>query len=187
MQSTKLSKKEKGEIFDIVNSMYLHYKGDQMSQTKKNFKSVWKEDNNLYKFLLCLYNADDIIERNKDRFDKELETGFGIPLDWETHKVSFKRHHGMCLMFREEVENLEKQLEDMENDKDVIKMSEHKDILKQQKQESDEKIESLEDTIIKLKNQLRDKEALHSHKMAVERTRADKFKQLYETSTFSSE
>lgn len=176
MEHSKLSKKEKGEIFDIVNNMYLKYKGNEMSQTKKNFKSVWKEDNNLYKFIMCLYNAEDIIEENKDHFDKELKTGYGIPLDWETHKVSFKRFHGMCLMYQSEIEELREDLENMENDKDVIKMTEHNDIIKQIENEYKEKLEALEDKNIKLKNQLRDKESLYSHKMAIERNRADKFK-----------
>ena len=174
--TAQLTPEGKAEIFDIVNSMYLHYKGDKKKNTKKAFKSLWKEDNNCYRLILSLYNADDILQKNKDIFNKELEYGYGIPLDWETKKISFRRHHGMISMLRQEVEDLEKQLENIEQEKDIIKMTEHNDIIRQIENQYKEKLEALEDNNIKLKNQLRDKESLHSHKIAVERSRADQFK-----------
>ena len=68
-KSVKLSKEERGEIFEIVNSQYLNFKGAKKKSFKQNFKSVWKEDNNLFKLVMTLYNAlkrNNIMAYNSD-------------------------------------------------------------------------------------------------------------------------
>jgi len=185
MEQSKLTSDDKAQIFDIVNSMYLHYKGKEKSQVKKNFKSVWKEDNNLFKFIMCMYNADDILEKNKDRFNKELEYGYGIPLDWETKKISFKKHHGMICMLQEEIEDKEKELENIEQEKDIIKMADHNDIIRQIENQYKEKLEALEDNNIKLKNQLRNKDDVCDAKVNAEIKRTNYYKDQLEKFTSS--
>ena len=186
MEQSTLTPDDKAQIFDIVNSMYLHYKGKEKSQVKKNFKSVWKEDNNLFKFIMCMYNADDILEKNKDRFNKELEYGYGIPLDWQTKKISFKKHHGMICMLREEVEDLEQELQNIEQEKDIIKMTDHNDIIRQIENQYKEKLEALEDNNIKLKNQLRNKDDDMKAKVKTQSDRVDYFQNQLNKLTSSS-
>ena len=184
--TSELTTDDKAQIFDIVNSMYLHYKGDKKKNTKKAFKSLWKEDNNCYKLILCLYNADDILQKNKDIFNKELEYGYGIPLDWKTKKISFRRHHGMICMLRQEVEDLEKQLENIEQEKDIIKMTDHNDIIRQIENQYKEKLEALEDKNIKLKNQLRNKDDDMKAKVKTHSERAEYFQTQLNKLTSSS-
>lgn len=177
----ELSKEEKGLIFDIVNSMYLNYKGDEKKNTKKAFKSLWKPDNNLYKFMMCLYNAEDVINLVNDRFNNSLKEGYGIPLDWETKKVSFKKYHGMCVHLQEEIIELEKQLENIEQNKDIIKQSEHDEIVNDLNKKHKEIIDSQQDEIIKLKNLLRDKEDSYNHNLQLQKEKTEYFEKAFNT------
>ena len=150
-KSVKLSKEERGDIFEIVNSQYLNFKGAKKKSFKQNFKSVWKEDNNLFKLVMTLYNAQDIIEGRKVRLEEEIECGYGIPLDWETKKVSWKTHKGYIIHLQDMIYSLEKQLEDVEEGKGYISEESHEEQMKELKQEQQEIIREQAHTIAKLK------------------------------------
>lgn len=150
-KSVKLSKEERGEIFEIVNSQYLNFKGAKKKSFKQNFKSVWKEDNNLFKLVMTLYNAEDIIEGRRVRLEEEIEGGYGIPLEWETKKVPWTRFHGYITHCMDQVHSLEKQLEDVEEGKGYIPQELHEEQMKDLKQEQQEIIREQGHTIAKLR------------------------------------
>jgi len=174
-KSVTLSKDEKGDIFEIVNSLYLNFKGGKKKSFKQNFKSIWKEDNNLFKLVMTLYNAEDIIEGRKAKLEDEIEGGF-VPVDWETKIVSWKKYRGMCIHQQGMVEILEKQLEDVEEGKGYISEESHDEAMKQLKEEQQEIIREQGDTIAKLRN----KEAYHIEKKELAEKKLQVYKLYYE-------
>ena len=88
MESPTLSKEEKAGIFEIVNNMYLGHRGNKKKDIKRNFKSVWKEDNNCFRLMMTLYNAEDIVEGSKAKLEDDINGGW-VPVGWETKKVSW--------------------------------------------------------------------------------------------------
>jgi hypothetical protein len=151
MESSTFSKEEKAGIFEIVNNMYLGYRGNKKKETKRNFKHVWKEDNNCFRLLMTLYNAEDIVEGSKGKLEDEINGGW-VPADWETQKVSWKRYAGMCKHLGEQVESLEKTIEDVEEGKGYISEEKYKDDMKRQLEDSQEIIRSKSDEVAKWKN-----------------------------------
>jgi hypothetical protein len=119
----ELSKQELGEIFDIVNSMYIGLKGDKKRITKKACK-LWKPDNNLYKFLIALYNSEEINEKIRKPIEEDIAEG-RTPCDWETKKVSWKHHYGRMEDLNNTIERLEQDLENIESGKGYIKLEDH--------------------------------------------------------------
>jgi len=151
-KSVKLSKEEKGDIFEVVNSLYLNFKGQNKKSFKQNFKSVWKENNNLFKLVMTLYNAEDIIEGRKNKLEDEINGGW-IPEDWEIKKVSWKKYRGMCIHLGEEVKDLEEELEKIKEGSGYISEAEHKAMMQNQHRDSQYKIDELDNEIRKYKNE----------------------------------
>jgi len=151
-KSVKLSKEEKGDIFEVVNSLYLNFKGQDKKSFKQNFKSVWKENNNLFKLVMTLYNAEDIIEGRKNKLNDEIDGGF-VPVDWDKKSVSWKKYRGMCIHMGESYEELEQELENIKDGKGYISEEQHEDLLKQVKQDKEEIIREQGDSIAKYRNE----------------------------------
>ena len=153
-----LSKQELGDIFEIVNSMYIGLKGKNKTATKKACK-LWKPDNNLYKFLIALYNAEDINDKIRKPIDLLINDG-DCPQDWETKKVSWKTHSGRITDLNESIERLEQELEDVESGKGYLKIDEHEQKIQETKDYFRQENSTLKDDMIKYKNEaqfLRDK------------------------------
>mgnify|MGYP003152518204 FL=1 len=145
-----LTKEQLGDIFDIVNSTYLGMKGEKKRITKKACK-LWKSDNNLYKFLIALYNSEEINEKIRAPIDQLIDDG-DCPCDWETQKVSWKTHNGRINDLNQSIERLEQQIEDVESGKGYISEETHKEKMSLQLKEQQEIIRGQGDTIAKLRN-----------------------------------
>ena len=147
----ELSKEELGEIFDIVNSMYIGLKGEKKRATRKACK-LWKEDNNLRKFLLALYNSDEINEKIRKNIEEDIEFGHR-PDDWETKKVPWKTHYGRIKDLNQSIERLEQQIEDVESGKGYISEETHKEAMAEQLREQHEIIRGISDQLGKARHQ----------------------------------
>jgi chromosome segregation ATPase len=164
MESSTLSKEEKASIFEIVNNMYLGYRGNKKKETKKSFKNTWKEDNNCFRLIMTLYNAEDILEGSKGKLEDDINGGW-VPVDWETKKVSWKHYAGMCKHLGESIDELERTIDDVEEGKGYISEEKHKDDMKKQLEEQQEIIRALSDDVRKYKRKGNDYEyALEKHK-----------------------
>jgi ElaB/YqjD/DUF883 family membrane-anchored ribosome-binding protein len=151
MELSTLTKEEKASIFEIVNNMFLHYKGNKKKETKKSFKNTWKEDNNCFQLIMTLYNAEDILDGVKGKLNEEINGGW-IPAGWETEKVSWRKYRGMCIHLGEEIHELEQKLEDVEQGKGYVSEEKYKEDMKTQLEESQETIRDLSDKVAKWRN-----------------------------------
>ena len=64
---------EKGDIFESVNTLYLHLSKRKKSETKRCFKTQWNEDNLLYKMMMALHGSYDKWEKMSSNDDLEQE------------------------------------------------------------------------------------------------------------------
>ena len=139
---------DKGEIFEYVNTLYLHLKGDKKRQTKRSFKALWKEDHMCHIMMMALYDA----------FDKWSERENEEEWVWEKDNlnmegtISVKQHKRKFHFIQKEMEELETKLEKVENGKGYISEESHEEQMKELKQEKEQIIQEYGNTIGKLRN-----------------------------------
>ncbi len=147
MDYSAMTKDEKGEIFEYVNSFYLHLKGDKKKFLKRSFTSTWKQNKTIgaFELFMELYKSCDKVEKSIEHVEEEIKY-VGLPLDWATKTVSWRRHKGMTMYMNEEYQALMDQIEELEDHS--ITMKEHSDVLKEQRKsierEYEDKIRALE-------------------------------------------
>ena len=132
------SKSEKADIFENVNSMYLHLSGVKKSETKRSFRTVWKEDNLSYKMMIGLYGAYEKwqkLDHNEDHVWEMENTDDG--------QVSKRTHERYRLFLGEEIKELQKELENIKEGKGYISEESHKEQMKQQLDEQKEIIHDI--------------------------------------------
>tara|TARA_R110000851_G_scaffold1550_3_gene5744 strand:- start:126 stop:671 length:546 start_codon:yes stop_codon:yes gene_type:complete len=144
-------KQVSGEIFDIVNIMYLGLKGEQKRITKKASK-LWNHENNLYKFMIALYNSSDINDKIRKPIEENINNG-SCPADWETKKVSWKLHHGRINSLDESLEELSTELENIKEGKGYISEETHNEAMAEQLKEQQEIIRGISDQLGKARHQ----------------------------------
>ena len=179
MESSTLSKEEKAEIFEIVNNMYLGYRGNKKKETKKSFKNTWKEDNNCFRLIMTLYNAEDILEGSKGKLEDDINGGW-VPVGWETKKVSWKQSAGMCKHLGESIDELERTIEDVEEGKGYISEEKYKDDMKKQLEDSQEIIRSKSDEVAKWRNKATFAEEKRESQVRSAKKEADYYKKAAE-------
>ena len=132
------TKSEKADIFESVNTMYLHLSGIKKSETKRSFKTLWKEDNLSYKLMIALfgaYNKWEKLEQNEDHVwtMENLKEGH----------VSNKTHERYKSFLNEEINDLKQELEKIKEGKGYISEESHKEQMKQQLDEQKEIIREI--------------------------------------------
>ena len=147
MESVKLSTSEKGDIFEYVNDLYLHLKGQKKKQTKQSFKTSWKEDNMCYILFMAL----------NDAYDKWLQHESNEEWIWERDniredKVSKKKHRRIVNMVSEREYELEEELDKVKEGRGYISQDTHNEELNDMKQNYNLKISELQDQVQKYKN-----------------------------------
>jgi len=145
----KLTTDEKGEIFEYVNSMYLHLKGNKKKQTKQSFKTTWKEDNMCYKLLLGYNDVYDIWLKNEQNEEWVWERDNTIT----EGTITKKKHMRMINMMRESERYLEEELENIKDGKGYISEEQHKEEMNKQLQEQKQLIREQGDSIAKYRNE----------------------------------
>tara|TARA_R110000787_G_scaffold2600_1_gene10196 strand:+ start:491 stop:1045 length:555 start_codon:yes stop_codon:yes gene_type:complete len=132
------SKSEKADIFENVNTMYLHLSGIKKSETKRSFKTLWKEDNLSYKLMIALFGAYDKwqkLEQNDDHVwqMENLKEGH----------VSNKTHERYKSFLSQDINELKLELEKIKEGKGYISEQSHKEQMKEQLQEQKEIIREI--------------------------------------------
>ena len=132
MDYTALTTVEKAEIFEYVNSFYLHLKGDKKKFLKRAFVHTWKQNKTIgsFELFLELYKSCDKVEKSIEHVGDEIKN-IGLPLDWATKTVPWRKHKGMMMYMNEEIETLTDQIDQLEEHS--ITMKDHEDALKEQR------------------------------------------------------
>ena len=149
-KSVKLSTSEKADIFEYVNSMYLHLTGDKKKQTKRSFKTTWKEDNMCFILMMKLNEVYDIWSENEQKEDwlYDLE----IHKNSEQKSVSMIKYRRHLNFQNEEREYYETELEKVKEGKGYISQEAHDEAMKELKQEKDNIIQEKGQIIGKLRS-----------------------------------
>ena len=134
MNYSTLNKEDKQTIFEIVNSTHLRLKGNQKKTLKSQFCNSWKMNKNIgaFELFMKLYQSEDVHDKNNGYFQKYIEEGFTEP-SWETKTVSFRKYKRMLLANQDEIEDLEKEIEQMKEGKNFIHKDDHEKKLQETK------------------------------------------------------
>jgi hypothetical protein len=147
MNYTTLTKDDKEDIFDIVNSYYLNLTGRQATITKRLFKDSWKVNKSVgcFELMMKLYEAEDIILKANGLMEAETDkTDIGKPISWKRFMMNVRWRD-------QRNKELEQQLEDIEEGKGYMNEETHKDLMKTQLEEQQEIIRALGDDVRKYK------------------------------------
>lgn len=148
-KSVKLSTEEKGEIFEYVNTMYLHLKGQKKKQTKQSFKTSWKEDNMCYILMMKLNDVYETWSEKEQHEDWEFDRD--VIKNSNEKSISMVRHKRNMNFMRMDLEDKEKELDKIKEGKGYISQESHDEAMKEQKQELQEIIREQGDKIAKLR------------------------------------
>ena len=148
-KSVKLSTEEKGEIFEYVNTMYLHLKGQKKKQTKQSFKTSWKEDNMCYILMMKLNDVYETWSEKEQHEDWEFDQY--VIKNSNEKSISMVRHKRNMNFMRMDLEDKEKELDKIKEGKGYISQESHDEAMKEQKQELQEIIREQGDKIAKLR------------------------------------
>ena len=156
MDYSLLTKEEKQDIFEVVNSTHLHLKPDAKRLLKRQF-TTWKINKNIgaFELFMKLYESEDEYDKMNEWWKQFIEDDPHDINYYRTHKpVSYAKHRRHMDYRNEEIQELEQKLEDVENGKGYIKQETHDDeILELKKEWRNEKMTLLDD-VSRLKQKL---------------------------------
>jgi len=148
---------EKSEIFEYVNNVHLHLKGNIKKQTKRKFVHTWKQNNTspgCFELFIALYKSHDTYDKDNEWFRKHLKANCETEGDYNTRKISLAKHRRIVGRRQEEIDEFERQLEELEEAKGYIKEEEHIEMMRDQKKSLKRDAEDMEDSYIKKLNQV---------------------------------
>ena len=145
-------KEERINIFDIVNSNHLHLTGKIRSDLRRQFLS-WKQNNTIgaYHLFIKLYESEEVYDKRTDFFKKYIEEDPSWLNDLSKEPVAFGKYRLHMEWKNEEIESLEKQLDDVEQGKGYMSEETHKELMKQQLDEQQQIIQEQGNTVSKLR------------------------------------
>jgi len=176
MDYSALTTVDKNEIFEYVNSFYLHLKGDKKKFLKRAFVHSWKQNKTIgsYELFLELYKSCDKVEKSIEHVGEEIKY-IGLPLDWATKTIPWRRHKGMIMTMNEEYGELSEQIDELEEHS--ITRKDHDDELKEQRKSIER---SYEDKIRELEKQIERERFTKEKEVASAQADANNSRQLYE-------
>jgi len=156
MDYSALTKEEKQDIFEVVNSTHLHLNGDAKRLLKRQF-TTWKINKNIgaFELFMKLYESEDVYDKMNEWWKQFIKDDPHDAHYYRTHKaVPYAKHRRHMDYRSEEIQELEQKLEEVENGKGYVKQETHdEEILELKKEWRNEKY-SLEDEISRLKQKL---------------------------------
>jgi hypothetical protein len=158
-KSNKYTKDELKDIFDLVNSKYLHLKGRQMTLTKNQFVNVWKQDNkslSAFDLMIALYNAETINDKDNEFVQQYMEDN-AMCIDEVKNKkpVPYYKYIRRLRIKDHEIDELETKIENMMEDNDLMRIDDHNTEMKELKNKAKLELSEKDDEIEKLQSKLK--------------------------------
>jgi len=158
-KSDKYTKDELKDIFDLVNSKYLHLKGRQMTLTKNQFVNVWKQDNkslSAFDLMITLYNAETINDKDNEFIQQYMEDN-GMSIDEVKNKkpVPYYKYIRRLRIKDHEIDELENKIENIMEDNDLMRKEDHITEMKELKNKYKEELSEKDDEIAKFELKLK--------------------------------
>ncbi len=148
------SKQELKDIFDIVNSQYLHMKGKEKTISKNQFVNVWKQNNkslSAYELMIHLYKAEAINDAKNEFLEKFMEdTGLTVDEVKSKKPIPYRKYISRLRRKDEEIEYLENEIDTVMDNKDLMYKLDHDTEMKEQKQKYKQELDEKDDEIKKL-------------------------------------
>jgi len=157
MDYSALTREEKQDIFESVNSTHLKLKGNQKKILKRSFCDAWKLNKSVgaFELFMKLYESFDEYDKMNEWFKEYLEEDPQDAHYYRTHKkIPYAKHRRFMAYRTDEIDELEKKLEEVEDGKGYIKQDIHDDEILELKKEWRNKVYALEDEVSRLKQKL---------------------------------
>lgn len=152
--TTEYSKQDLKDIFDIVNSQYLHLKGKEKTISKNQFVNVWKQNNkslSAYELMIHLYKAEAINDAKNEFLQKFMEdTGLTVDEVKNKKPIPYRKYISRLRRKDEEIEYLENEIDNLMENKDLMYKTDHNNEMKEQKQQYKQELAEKDDEIKKL-------------------------------------
>jgi len=153
MEYSAITKEEKQDIFEVVNSTHLKMKGKEKKILKNSFCNSWKLNKSIgaFELFMKLYESIDEYDKMNEWFKDYLDEDPQDAHYYRTHKkIPYAKHRRFMSYRTEEIEELEKKLEEVEEGKGYVKQDVHDDEILALKKEWRNKVYTLEDEVSRL-------------------------------------
>lgn len=157
MEYSAITKEEKQDIFEVVNSTHLKMKGKEKKILKNSFCNSWKLNKSIgaFELFMKLYESIDEYDKMNEWFKDYLDEDPQDAHFYRTHKkIPYAKHRRFMSYRTEEIEELEKKLEEVEEGKGYVKQDVHDDEILELKKEWRNKVYALEDEVSRLKQKV---------------------------------
>lgn len=124
MDYSTLSKEEKKDIFEMVNSTHLKLKGDQKKHLKRQFTTVWKINKNIgaFELFMKLYESEDVYDEINDWFQQFVsEQDTSQTTNYKNRKVSYAKYRRTVSRRDEEIDELKDRVDELEDELEELK------------------------------------------------------------------
>jgi len=125
MDYSTLSKEEKKDIFEAVNSTHLKLKGEQKKQLKRQFTTVWKINKNIgaFELFMKLYESEDLYDEMNDWFQQYVSEQDTSQVNnyKNKKKVSYAKHRRTVARRDEEIDELKDRVSELEDELEELK------------------------------------------------------------------
>ena len=137
MDYSALTKQDKQDIFEFVNSTHLHLKGDDKKALKRQFCHVWKINKNIgaFELMMKLYESENVYDKMNEAFLECIKDGYNNEHYMNHKHIPYATHIRRMGWRNREIEEKEMELEDIKEGKGYITEEDHKDELNKLKQE----------------------------------------------------
>jgi len=142
------TQEERKDIFEYVNNVHLHLKGNAKKLTKRKFVHTWKQNNaspGCYELFVSLYKSYETYDKTNEWFKQYLNESCETAEDYKDKKISLAKHRRITARRQEENDELQKQLEDMEEARGYIHEDEHMEIVRDIKKSHSSAMDQLDD------------------------------------------
>lgn len=153
MDSKDYSDSELKDIFDVVNSKHLHLKGRPKTIAKRQFVSCWKRDNktlSAFAVFMALYHSEEKYDEDNEWFKKYVEdNNLSVQEIKGKKKMPYAKYIKHLRYKDETIEELEMKLENVMEDAELMKKQEHRELMKELKEQHHQEVLTLEDREMK--------------------------------------
>lgn len=146
---------EKKDIFEYVNNVHLHLRGDEKRRLKRAMTHVWKQNKNIgaFELFIKLYESHDTYDKMNEWFKQYVKECEETPEDYDRF-IPLAKHRRLLLYREHEIEDLEHEMKYVLEKQKVISYEDHEEQMYEKDKAHKQKYDELEDSYIKKNNQI---------------------------------
>lgn len=126
---------ERKDIFEYVNNLHLHLRGEEKKRLKRAMVHSWKRNKSVgcLELFYKLYESYDTFDKSNDWFKEFCGEMEETPSDYQRRKIPLAKHRRIVGYREQENQELEERLENLMEEKGLMTVEESNEELRKMK------------------------------------------------------